>query len=666
MKIENIYGVGEKSLDILAKLNLVTVKDILEYYPFRYDVLRVTKLDEASPNETITIKGTIVKEPLVMRLNRSLNRMSFLFKTDGKIINVTIFNRAFYKKYLTLGKTFYIVGKYNPYKNNFTAQDFKFTIINKTRIEPVYHLKKGITNANIAKIVRETLNMNVDIEDYIPRYIKNKYHFINKIDAIRNIHFPTSTENLKKAKLRTIYEELFLFMFKVNYLQYEYTLDSNGLERHVDDSKITKFINNLPFKLTVDQISAVKDIYNDLVSPKRMNRLILGDVGSGKTCVAEIAMYINYLSNYQSTLMAPTEILARQHYEGMQELFKNTNIKIALLVGSQKKSEKNKIISQLKNGEIDILIGTHALINDDVVFKNLGLVVTDEQHRFGVNQRDNLQNKGIKSDILYLSATPIPRTYALTIYGDMDTSIIKTKPNGRKDIITKVVKEDNIKPVLQHMLDEIKAGHQIYVVAPLIEDENGEGNLNDVLKLQEKFNMAFNNKINIDILHGKMKPKDKEEVINKFKNGTTKILISTTVIEVGVDVKNSTMMVIFNAERFGLATLHQLRGRVGRNDLQSYCYLISNNNTPRLKVMEESNDGFYISGKDFELRGEGDLFGTKQSGDMVFKIADIKRDFKILYQCKIDSNEFIKENVSNNFENYKEYQDILKSIEVLD
>jgi len=455
-------------------------------------------------------------------------------------------------------------------------------------------------------------------------------------------------------------------MFKMNYLKYKYTLDNVGIQRRVDKKLVEEYIGNLPFKLTDDQLNTVKEIYHDLTHKERMNRLILGDVGSGKTCVAEIAMYINYLSGYQSAMMAPTEILARQHYEGISKDFSRYGIRVGLLVGSLKKSEKNKVCEQLINGEIDVLIGTHALISEGVEFNNLGLVITDEQHRFGVNQRSNLQNKGQLCDVLYLSATPIPRTYALTIYGDMDTSLIKTKPSGRKEIITKVFNMKQIKDVLSSMLNEIKNGHQVYVVAPLIEDEDGNSDLNDVIKLKDKFNVAFNNKVNIEILHGKMKNKEKDEVMESFKNGITKVLISTTVIEVGVDVKNSTMMVIFNAERFGLATLHQLRGRVGRNDLQSYCYLLSDKEVPRLKVMEESNDGFYISEKDFELRGEGDLFGTKQSGDMVFKMANIKRDYKILVQCKNDAKIFVEENYVNNFSSYKQFKNLIKEIEFID
>ena len=666
MDIDKIRGVGSKSLELLAKIKVSTIEDLILYYPYRYNVIKVVSLMEALNGEVVTIKGIVDTEPRVSYINKNFNRMTFRIKTGDYLVNVVIFNRAFYKQHLKLGRMINLIGRYDKEKNSFTASDIRFELISGIRIEPVYHLVKGITSKSLSKLIAECLEMKIDLEDYIPEEISSKYKFINKLEAAKNIHFPQSTINLKKARLREIYEEFFIFMFKMNYLKYKYDLNNVGLSRNVDRDKVDEFINELPFKLTEDQIKAVNDIYNDLIDKKRMNRLILGDVGSGKTCVAEIGMYINYLAGYQSSMMAPTEILARQHYEGMKELFKKTYIKIALLVGSMKKQEKNKIYKELENGEIDILVGTHALISEDVKFNNLGLVITDEQHRFGVNQRSNLQNKGIMCDVLYLSATPIPRTYALTLYGDMDTSIIKNKPVGRKEIITKVVKEKNLKTVLFQMLKEIKEGHQIYVVAPLIEDENGDNNMSDVVKLKDKFDMAFNYKVETQILHGKMKNQDKEDVMNSFKNGKTKILISTTVIEVGVDVKNSTMIVIFNAERFGLATLHQLRGRVGRNDLQSYCYLISNMDTPRLKVMEESNDGFYISEKDFELRGEGDLFGTRQSGDMVFKLADIRRDFKILVQCKEDTKKFIKDNIVNNFNDYPQFKKIIKKLEFID
>lgn len=666
MNLDLVKGIGDKKFEYLSKMNLYTINDLIEYYPYRYNVIKVIPLIEARDGEIVTIKGIVDTEPKISYINKSLNRMTFRVRTDNFLINVTIFNRAFYKNNLKLGRVINLIGKYERKNNTFTASDIKFEIINGMKIEPVYHLVNGVKNKGLTKLISDCFNMRVDIDDYIPEYLQEKYKFISKLDAAYCIHFPRSLELLKKSRLRAIYEEFFIFMFKMNYLKYKYDLDNKGVCRLVKRYEVDKFIDTLPFKLTEDQSQAVEDIYNDLVDSKRMNRLVLGDVGSGKTCVAVIAMYINYLSNYQSSLMAPTEILARQHYESISRMLEGTGIRVGLLVGSLKKSEKNKVCEQLENGEIDILIGTHALISEGVKFNNLGLVVTDEQHRFGVNQRSNLQNKGVMCDVLYLSATPIPRTYALTIYGDMDTSIIKTKPSGRKEIITKSYKEKDLKNVLFQMLNEIKEGHQVYVVAPLIEDETGESNLNDVKKLKEKFDTAFNNKIKVEILHGKMKNAEKDEIMESFKNGETKVLISTTVIEVGVDVKNSTMMVIFNAERFGLATLHQLRGRVGRNSLQSYCYLISNYDTPRLKVMEESNDGFYISEKDFELRGEGDLFGTRQSGDMVFKLGDIRRDFKILAQCKMDASKFISENIVNNFSRYPQFRNIIKELEFLD
>ncbi len=665
MDIELVKGVGRVTLNYLEKLHIYRIQDLIEYYPYRYNILKIVSIDEANNEIPCTIKGIIDTEPKVAYIKK-LNKLSFRILTDNNLVNVVIFNRAFLKTNLKIGREINITGKYDRLKNQFVASDISFDKINGSKIYPVYHLVNGLKNKILSNIIKEAFNTRFDLEDYIPDYLLSKYNFLNKVDACYEIHNPSTITRLKQAKLRTIYEEFFIFMFKMNYLKHKYTISNQGLIRNVDRTKIDEYISSLPFTLTEDQKTTVDEIYHDLTSSERMNRLVLGDVGSGKTCVATIAMYINYLAGYQSSLMAPTEILARQHYQSISNSFNKLGIKVALLVGSMKKKEKDTILEKLINGNIDILIGTHALISDNVTFKNLGLVITDEQHRFGVNQRSNLQNKGIMSDVLYLSATPIPRTYALTLYGDMDTSLIKTKPSGRKEIITKVFKNKEIKEVLSKMLEEIKANHQIYVVAPLIEDEDGNTELNDVINLKEKISLAFNNKVSVEILHGKMKNTDKDQVMNDFKEGKIKVLISTTVIEVGVDVKNSTMMVIFNAERFGLATLHQLRGRVGRNDLQSYCYLISDYDSKRLHVMEESNDGFYISEKDFELRGEGDLFGTRQSGDMTFKMADIKRDYKILLQCKNDAKHFIDDNYSNNFQQYQEFREIIKQIEFID
>jgi len=665
MELEEIKGIGEKTIEYLEKLNIYKIEDLVTYYPYRYNIIKVVPLNMI-PDNGGTVEGIVESEPQVYYIRKNFNRMTLRVLCDNYLVNVTIFNRAFYKINLKLGRKIWLIGKYDHEKNVFTASDIRFNMPANGVIEPIYHLVNGVTSKNLTKVIGNALDRRIDLVDYIPTYLSKTYNLLSKIEAINIMHLPDTLSNLKKARLRVIYEEFFIFMFKMHYLKHKYDLNNGGLDREVKWELVEKFIKMLPFSLTEDQNKAVKDIYGDLVASKRMNRLILGDVGSGKTCVAEIGMYINYLAGYQSALMAPTEILARQHYDGMQKLFADAGIKIEILIGSMKKKEKEKIRQDLEEGKIDFLIGTHAILTDNVKFKNLGLVITDEQHRFGVNQRGNLQNKGIMCDVLYLSATPIPRTYALTLYGDMDTSIIKTKPQGRKEIITKVFKEKDLKQVLSKMLEEIKNGHQIYVVAPLIEDEEGKTNVNDVVKLKEHMDIAFNGKIRIEILHGKMKNQDKDKVMREFKNGEIKILISTTVIEVGVDVKNSTMMVIFNAERFGLATLHQLRGRVGRNDLQSYCYLISNMDVERLKVMEESDDGFYISQKDFELRGEGDLFGTKQSGDMVFKVGEIHRDYKILVQCQKDAKEFIKDNYDDKFVRYPQFNNIIKELEFID
>lgn len=666
MDILEIKGIGEKMLDVLKKMNIITLGDLITYYPYRYNVIKVININSASDDLVVTVRGIVESVPKVSYISRKLNRMSFVLNSDGVLVNVTIFNRSFYKNNLTIGRVINVVGKYNRSRNSFTANDIKFEIIRDMKIESVYHMKNGIKRATLVKVIEECLKMRIDLEDFIPDYLREKYGFIDKFEAAKLMHFPDSVSDIKKAKLRIIYEEFFIFMFKMGYLKYKYDLEAQGLSRDVPKGEVQKFIESLPYELTIDQNEAVEDIYNDLVGKKRMNRLVLGDVGSGKTCVAFVGLYINYLSGYQGAIMAPTEILARQHYENAISFFASTGLRVELLVGSMKKREKDNVCKRLALGEVDVLIGTHAIISEQVEFLNLGLVVTDEQHRFGVNQRSNLQNKGTKCDVLYLSATPIPRTYALTIYGDLDTSIIKTKPMGRKEIITKVYSEKELRNVLVAMYEEIKKGCQVYVVAPLIEDEEGESDLNDVVKLKEKFKMAFNDKVSIEILHGKMKNKDKDDVMTRFKDGDIQVLISTTVIEVGVDVKNSTMMVIFNAERFGLATLHQLRGRVGRNELQSYCFLVCNMNIKRLKVMEESNDGFYISQRDFELRGEGDLFGTRQSGDMVFKVGDIKRDYKILMQCKEDVKTFIEENVVDNFHSYQQFKGLIGELEFID
>ena len=656
--LDEIKGIGPKTILSLNSLGIYTLDDLLNYFPYRYNVLKPVSLSTVADDDQVLINGYIENPIKVFFIKKNLNKLSFKLNTGTELINVTIFNRAFIKPNLSVGKQISVLGKYSRKNNTFVANDIKLVPILRETIEPVYHLNSGLKRSSFIKIMDNALSKNYFVTNNIPDYLMNKYKFVDKMVAIKDIHKPINLQSIKDSKLMLIYEELFTFMLKMNYLKLNQKNVDEFYERVIEEDKVNKFIETLPFTLTNDQVNAIEEIKNDFNNSKRMNRLILGDVGSGKTIVAFIALYMNYITAYQGVMMAPTEILAKQHYENMINLFKNFDLKIEILTSSTLKKTRSDIIKRLASGDIDVLIGTHSVLNDEIIFKNLGLVVTDEQHRFGVNQRNMLQKKGRLSDVLYLSATPIPRTLALTLFGDMNITEIKSKPSNRKPIETTLFKNKDIKDVLFMMLDEIKKGHQIYVVAPLIEDENETG-IETVNELKNKIDTAFNHKIPIDILHGKLKNKEKEEIMNNFKDNKTKILISTTVIEVGVDVKNATMMVIFNAERFGLATLHQLRGRIGRNDLESKCILISDYDTPRLKILEESNDGFYISEKDFELRGSGDLFGVKQSGDMDFKIANMKNDFKILQQCSLDSKEFL-ENVDLN--KYPIQKNIIDSI----
>lgn len=642
LDVSKVKGIGPKSLSLLNKIGIYSVDDLVTHYPFRYDILERSDLKKVTEEDRVIIDGKVESVPILLRFKAGLNKLNFRLVTNSGVVGVSIFNRAFMKSNLTIGTSVIVIGKYDSRKNIITASEIKFGSLNNQRkIEAVYHCTSGLTNKNMSTYINTALLMNgKDITDYIPTSYQEKYQFSNKKTALNIVHNPPSMEKLKEAQIRLKYEELFAFMFKINYLREIHKKEKTGIKRDLKEEDVTSMFQKLPFELTNDQKNAVWEIFKDMNKSSRMNRLLQGDVGSGKTIVAILAMYLNYLSGYQSALMAPTEILATQHYNNIVELFSGMNLSIELLKGSQTKKEKQDIYKRLATGEVDMIIGTHALIQDEVEYKSLGLVVTDEQHRFGVNQRAVLNSKGFMPDILYMSATPIPRTYALTIYGDMDVSIIKEMPKGRIPVKTYVKNESEIRDVLEMMNEELKKKHQIYVIAPLIE-ESENSDLTTVIELRDKMNLAFGSKYKIDIVHGKMASGAKDLIMNEFKQNKIQILISTTVIEVGVDVPNASMMVIFDANRFGLSTLHQLRGRVGRSSIESKCILISNSDTKRLEIMEKTTDGFEISEEDFKLRGHGDLFGTKQSGDMTFKIANLKQDYRILIQAKKDSQEYL-------------------------
>jgi len=661
----NIEGVGSKTLELLNKLGINNSDDLIHYYPFRYDVLKRSDVTNLNDGDKIIIDGVVEGQPTTIFLSNKLKKIIFRINTKQNILNVTIYNKTYLYQDLKCGKEITIIGKYDKVKNTVVVSDIRFDRLPLSpKIEPIYYTTSGLSKKSISKFVMSAIRMDCKIEDYIPDYISEKYNFITKNEAIFQVHCPIDILSLKKARQRIKYEELFMYMLKINYLKKKITQDNNAITRKLDKEKINDFINSLSFELTSDQKIVVDEILKDLETEKRMNRLLQGDVGTGKTIVAFIASYANYLSNYQTAFMAPTEILAKQHYNNVKKLFKDYNIEVELLTSSLSTKKKKEVYEKLENGEIDLIIGTQAIIQEKVKFNNLGLVITDEQHRFGVNQRASIKNKGVTPDVLSMSATPIPRTYALTIYGDMDVSSIKTKPEGRKEVKTYIKKEKEMMDVLNLMKQELDKKHQVYVIAPQIEESDNE--VESVEKLEEKMKTAFGKLFTIKTVHGKMEAEEKDKIMKEFESGEVNILISTTVIEVGVNVPNASMIVIFNANMFGLSTLHQLRGRVGRGDIESYCVLIAKQNIDKLKILERTTDGFEVSEYDFQNRGEGDLFGVRQSGEVGLIMANVNKDFKMLLRAKEDAEEFIDTLFTDESDKYETIKNALFQIENLD
>ncbi|MDW4526454.1 ATP-dependent DNA helicase RecG [Rossellomorea marisflavi] len=640
--VESIKGIGSETAVQLHAMGIRTVVDLMEYLPYRYDDFRLRDLEEVAHDERVTVEGKVHSEPALMFYGRKKSRLTLRILVGRVLVQAVFFNQPYLKKKINLHDTVTVTGKWDKNRQIITVQSHQLGPHNKQGdFEPVYALKGTIKGNALTKYIRAAFHDFSDlIEEILPNYYLEKYKLPGRLDALYQMHFPDSPQAMKQARRRFVFEEFLLFQLKMQALRKFEREHSHGISQQYDIEKIQSFTDTLPFPLTNAQKRVVNEISADMKSPYRMNRLLQGDVGSGKTVVSAIALYSSVTAGYQGALMVPTEILAEQHADSLSALLEPTGTTVALLTSSVKGKRRALLLGKLKEGEIDILIGTHALIQGDVEFENLGLVVTDEQHRFGVNQRRVLREKGGSPDVLFMTATPIPRTLAITVFGEMDVSIIDEMPAGRKAIETYWAKEDMLTRVLAFMEKELKAGRQAYVICPLIE-ESDKLDVQNSIDVYNQLSQHFQGRFSVGLMHGRLHPDEKEEVMRSFSRNEVQVLVSTTVVEVGVNVPNATFMLIYDAERFGLSTLHQLRGRVGRGDDQSYCILLADPKTEvgkeRMKIMTETNDGFVLSEKDLELRGPGDFFGRKQSGMPEFKVADMIHDYRALEVARDDA-----------------------------
>ena len=637
--IQYLKGVGPKKSQLLNRLNIESIEDLLYFFPRSYeDRRKIEKISDLEDGEKTNIEVVLDSKPSMYKPSRKISITKAMAKDDTGVVQLVWFNQDYIIKQLNQGDKIKLNGKvkksgmiteiHNPI---YIKSGEKSDKIGK--ILPIYNLTERLKNNEMIKIMDTALNDYLGyVDESIPSYIIDKFKLLSLKDALKYIHFPINRNSYLQSRNRLVFEELFTLQLGLLLLKNRYKNETEYIEFSSDDG-LEEFLNDLPFELTNAQKNVFEEISKDMKAKKQMNRLVQGDVGSGKTIIAVLAMFKAFKNGYQSVMMAPTEILAYQHLESISELFEPYGIKCELLASSVTKKNKEKLMERVKSGEVDVLIGTHALIEDYVEFKNLGIAITDEQHRFGVRQRAKLSSKGKSPDILIMTATPIPRTLALIVHGDLDVSIIDELPPGRKKIETFVRNDRNRDKIYDFVRDQVNEGRQIYIVCPLVE-ESETLNIKSATELYEELSENEFSDFRVSLLHGKMKPKEKDKVMMSFKKNEADILVSTTVIEVGVNVPNSSVMIIENSERFGLAQLHQLRGRIGRGEYKSYCILMNEGKgkvaKERMSIMEKTNDGFLISEKDLEIRGPGEFFGIRQHGLPELKITQFPRDMKIL------------------------------------
>ncbi|MEK4295017.1 ATP-dependent DNA helicase RecG [Paenibacillus sp. FSL R5-0914] len=648
IEVKNITGVSAQKQSELHAFGVFTVKDLLEYYPFRYEDYRPRSLSETKHGDKVTTEAKVIGIPVLQRFGGK-SRLSCKMVAEPWMFTATWFNRHYVREQLTVGREIVLTGKWDQKRNQITVTDFEFPDRGEGKtgtLQPVYSVGGKITQSWIRKSINQALQQYGDlIPEILPHSIMRQYDFMPRKRAIATIHRPEDTREGQQGRRRMVYEELFLFQLKMQAFRVLNRGRMDGVVHTVDNATVRQFVRSLPFELTDAQKRVELEILHDLRSPYCMNRLLQGDVGSGKTVLAAVALFATVRSGFQGALMVPTEILAEQHMRSLTKMFEPFGITVGLLTGSVTGRKRKELLASLQMGMLDIVVGTHALIQEDVFFRDLGLVVTDEQHRFGVNQRGVLRRKGYNPDVLTMTATPIPRTLAISVFGDMDVSTLSERPKGRVPITSYWVKHDLMDRVLNLIKREIELGRQAYLICPLIE-ESEKLDVQNAIDLHIQMSQAFPN-YKVGLLHGKMSPAEKDEVMRAFYNNELQLLVSTTVVEVGVDVPNATLMIIMDADRFGLSQLHQLRGRVGRGQHASYCVLVADPKSEigceRMTAMTDTDDGFEISRRDLELRGPGDFFGTKQSGLPEFRLADMTADFEVLEQARDDVAELLKD-----------------------